>query len=145
MIAHLLDDIRTRNSHYYQANFIKDSYIARDAAIVAKRMAKLDAISEMRVGDFLRLKNGELARVAADWGHYVQPTYGRGPFTESFYLGNGYIEYSGSFNPSIPVTEFRPTGETVCGLIWIFHLDILGAGRRVRAMVPFRVYEQVGR
>jgi len=34
-------------------------------------------------------------------------------------------------------------GEVVYGLIWIFHLDVMGGGRAVRAMIPFRVYEQV--
>jgi hypothetical protein len=145
LLGHLINDLKTRNSHYYQTNCAKDGDIAKDAAIIAKRMAALDAIPGMREGDFLRLKNGELARVAHNWGDSVQPTTGQGQNTESFYLGAGYIEYSGALEPSIPITEFRATGEIICGPIWIFHLDVMGSGRRVRAMAPFRVYEQVER
>jgi len=151
----LIEDLKTRNSHYYKRNRVKDNDIAKDAAIIAGRIAALDSIPGIRVGDFLRLKNGQptqrghdrvingdLARVAHDWGDSVQPSAERGPCARSFYLDDGEVSHSGGLESAIPITDFTRTGESVYGLIWIFHLDVMGGGRAVRAMIPFRVYEQ---
>lgn len=63
---HLIQELKTRNSYFYQSNYVKDDHIAKDAAIIAERMATLDSISDIRVGDFLRLKNGGPARRGHD-------------------------------------------------------------------------------
>lgn len=141
MQEHLIKELKERNWYFYRTNCAKDEHVAEDAGIIAKRMATLDAMLGMRVGDFLRLKNGTLARVANHWGHCVQPSCGR--HSGSFYLADGHVSFSGALEASIPVTEFRPTGETDRGLVWIFHRDVMGADRGVDAMAPFRVYEQV--
>jgi hypothetical protein len=143
MQERLINELKERNWYFYQTNCAEDKHVAEDAGIIAKRMAALDAMPGMRVGDFLRLKDGTLARVAYHWGHCVQPSCSR--HSGSFYLADGYVSYSGGLDASISITEFRLTGETDCGLVWIFHRNFIGAGRGVDAVVPFRVYEQIER
>jgi hypothetical protein len=65
----------------------------RDEQILQKRIQIRQEESDIQVGDFVRLLDGTIKRVAHDWGDRVQLTNGIG--SGSFYLGNGYTSYSG--------------------------------------------------
>jgi hypothetical protein len=137
-----LDALKRDNEYFYACNYTRDAAITKDAETFAKRLATLDAEPGMRCGDFLKLKDGTLRRIAYHWGNGVQPSSGTGD-NGSFYLGNGYCSYSGGLDPSIPVEKFKVTSEVILGRVWIFHEDSAGAGRGIYARLPFRVYEEI--
>lgn len=116
----------------------------RDRAIIAERLAALDKVAGPRVGDFIRVPDGRLTRIAYVWD--LSPDDDKvqtvGAYTEggSFYLGAGYTSYSGGLWPGMPRSALRETDETRDGSVWIFHHDVWGAGRGVHTTVPFRVW-----
>jgi len=125
---------------------------AQDAQILADRTLKLDAIEGPRCGDYLRMPDGELARVAhvypADWDEMagVQPNYTASNWRErfgegSYYLGNGYVSMSGSLGDWIAASRLTLTEETREGSAWFFHRDEHRASNGVNVTLPFRVYE----
>lgn len=89
-----------------------------------------------RVGDFLRLPHGEYVRFTHIWDEHIQ-TYYNG----SFYLGNGYISYSGSLDHGIKKSDILPTTETKEGGVWFFDKDMQRAGGGVDYKITFRVFE----
>jgi hypothetical protein len=119
----------------------------RDAAILADRTAALDAVDGPRCGDYLRMPDGELLRVAhvfpADWEdmHGVQPNCPRHGGEGSFYLGRGYVSYSGSLDPRIDQDRLTLSDETRNGSAWFFHHDHMQAHNGVTVSIPFRVYD----
>lgn len=112
----------------------------RDATILAKRAALLDAIPGPRVGDWIRFEDGSLYRISHLWV-WGDPDDGA-QISEggSWYLGEGYVSFSGALYPSIPLTTLTRTDETRPGSVWFFHHNVSGAGRGVYASLPFRVY-----
>lgn len=125
---------------------------ARDAEILAARIAKLDAIEGPRCGDYLRMPDGEMARVAhvypVDWDemHGVQPNYTASNWRErygegSYYLGSGYVSMSGSLGDWIAATRLTLTDETREGSCWFFHHDHARAHNGVTVTIPFRIYD----
>lgn len=125
---------------------------ARDAAILAERIALLDAVEGPRCGDFLRMPDGTMHRVAhvypADWDDMagVQPNYLANNWRErfgegSYYLGRGYVSMSGSLDGWIAASRLTLTSETREGSAWFFHHDHARAHNGVTVSVPFRVYD----
>lgn len=108
-----------------------------DAAMVAERMATLDAIEGIRVGDWVRFADGTMRRVSHHWGeeYGVQTSDGG-----SFYLGDGYVSFSGSLHPTVPLDSLTPTDEMADGWVWVFHHDMHRAHNGVDVLVPFRVF-----
>lgn len=137
-----IDELKQQNQYFYASNYASDNAIREDAEILAKRVKAFDEKPDMRCGDFLKLKDGTLRRIAHHWGDGVQPSSGNGD-NGSFYLGRGYCSYSGGLDSLIPIEQFKPTGETMMGRVWIFHRDFWGAGRGVYAKTPFRVFEEI--
>lgn len=107
-------------------------------AIVTKRMRLYDQIKGPRVGDYIILKDGTLDRFTHNWGNEIQV----GGMGGSFYLGNGFIEYSGGLDPSISKSEIVPTKQKRSGSVWIFDDDRHVAGGAVYFKVYFRVFKQ---
>ena len=108
----------------------------RDVAIIERRMAELDKQAGPRVGDFVWFADGTRRRIAHDWGDEVQTSTGG-----SFYLGDGYVSFSGSLFPCVAkATLGMKLGGHECGSCWIFHHDSHCAHNGVDAMVPFRVF-----
>ena len=103
-------------------------------------------IQTIRIGDFVLEPGGKCTRVTQVWEYkngkpesvQVGGTYGG-----SFYLGAGYMSYSGGLDPSISVKKLHLTDKTMCGVIWFFNQDRLGEGRGVYYEMDFRVYELV--
>lgn len=113
----------------------------KNAEILADRVTLRDAIDGPRVGDFIITLDGTLKRFTYEWNDGLQTTWkGTGG---SFYLGEGYVSFSGGLNPSIPFENIEATDETRNGSFWFFDLDIRGAGRGVDVETPCRVYKQI--
>jgi len=112
----------------------------RDAFILAFRKAELDKREGPRVGDFVRFPGeAELRRFTHDWGDSIQTSDLLFPHG-SYYLGEGYVSYSGSLDPSIKKAALTLTDEVREGKVWFFHHDQAKAHNGVSAMVTFRVY-----
>ena len=119
-----------------------DTIDLQDKAIIAQRIANYARISGPRVGDFVTFADGKKRRVAhvwpADWNDdnvaRVQTTDGG-----SFYLGDGYISYSGSLYPSIKADTLREVGKRD-GRAWIFHHDWHVADGGVDFQMEFRSF-----
>jgi len=132
---------------------------ARDQEILAQRVAILAGRHEDPiVGDFVRMLDGTLRRFTHRWSEGLQttvPTLREGAEPGgSFYLGHGYVSYSGSLDSTVPLTQLELTNETRPGWVWFFHHDHHTAffhhdhhtaHNGVDVPVEFRVYRQVGR
>lgn len=108
----------------------------RDRALVAERAAAYDRINGPRVGDFVEFADGVIRRVSHVWDNGVQTSDGG-----SFYLGDGYISFSGGLYPQIPFSSLSETGEKRNASVWIFHHDWAKAHNGVGAEIPFRVFK----
>src|SRR4051812_27516804 len=107
-----------------------DTLDTRDQEIVAHRAALLRQHEYPDCGDFIRFTDGITRRVShvypPDWGDMagVQTSDGGG-----FYLGPGFVSFSGSLYVPVPMTSLTLTEETASGRVWVFHHDFRGAGR----------------
>lgn len=116
---------------------------AKDWTIVANREGALDETDEPRIGDYIEFADGITRRVShvyseAEWQHDagVQTTDGG-----SFYLGDGYVSYSGSLYPAVRMTTLtRDFSRGRLGSVWIFHHDHHTAHNGVDTEIKFRVY-----
>jgi hypothetical protein len=111
----------------------------RDLGILHQRALAYDKIPGPRIGDWVRWAGGSYARFCHDWGDQLQTT--DGPNGGSFYLGDGYISYSGGLDPGILKSTLHQTGELKLGSVWFFHHDSAGGGRGVHAQMDFRVFD----
>lgn len=110
-----------------------------DKEILERREALFNARSGPRVGDFVRFPDGTVDRFSHDWGETIQTTKGG-----SFYLGNGYMSFSGGLDPAIDKADLRPTYEMRGGSCWFFHHNYHAAHNGVDVTIPCRVYEYTG-
>jgi hypothetical protein len=116
----------------------------RNAEILNNRIAALDQINGPRVGDFVLMLDGTLRRFTHDWGEDIQTTlFGQEDWQrcQSFYLGEGYVNYSGGLDSAIRKDHLHLTG-TKKGNFWFFKDDIWGAGRGISVSAPCRIYHQ---
>jgi hypothetical protein len=116
----------------------------RDEKILRERVQLLGRSNGTpREGDYVRFADGVERRVSfvtpPEWLpeiDSVQTSDGG-----SFYLGDGYVSFSGGLHPGIPRASLHPTGEQRQGGVWFFHHDHWRAGNGVGAIVDFDVYE----
>lgn len=118
---------------------MKENHRPENESILAERINVFDAISGPRVGDWLDFGDGHIVRIAHHWGDSVQPACGNGD-TGSFYLGSGFLSYSGSLEPGIDVTRLSSTGNSRSGNVWFFDRDYHRAGGAVYFPAQFRVF-----
>lgn len=114
--------------------------------ILATRFTKYNQRKGARVGDYLRLWAGpgpcpahrnEFTRFTHDWGDSLQTG---GHSGSSYYLGDGYLSYSGSLDSGISRASLIQTNYTKMGDVWFFDEDWAGAGRGVNFEIPHRVF-----
>jgi hypothetical protein len=118
---------------------------AQDQKILEDRMARREAALHPEVpavGDWVRLPDGGMTRVAEIWQEIgIQLSWS---MTSGFYLAEfGNLNYSGTLlnNPSMHKLEkFSLTEETRTGHVWFFHHDRHVAGNAVQAFVNLRVW-----
>jgi len=110
--------------------------------ILSDRMAAFNRRAGARVGDWLKLDPPDprcpaYTRFTHDWGDSIQT----GGQDGSFYLGNGYLSYSGGLDPGISHGDLLLTDDVKEGSCWFFDGDMSGAGRGVGFRVPMRVFK----
>lgn len=114
----------------------------KDTAILAERQAAILAESRIKQGDFIRFNDGVVMVVAHVWRDKndnpksIQPARGG-----SLYLGNGYMEFSGSPESGIDYSHFRATDETISGECWFFHHNYATAGGGIEVTASRHVWE----
>jgi hypothetical protein len=115
--------------------------------LATRRIIDLDAVEGPRVGDFVRYENGRMERVSHIWDFTDEdPSFVPQAQTSesgSFYLGHGYVSFSGGLNPGVKVSELRLTDEKKLGSVWMFNHDVRRAHNGVDFNIEFRVYEVV--
>ncbi len=119
----------------------------RDSQIRAHRLAALDAVPGIRVGDVIVFADGKPRRAAHVWEAYpagpgydaqpakVQPTTGG-----SFHLSSGNVSFSGGLDNAVPLDTLTLTGETRDESVWFFHHDRWQAHNGVHTTIPVRVF-----
>ena len=120
--------------------------IVNQNKILADRMAEYNLIPGARVGDWIREPDGRMSRATHDWNQDGEMSetiqHGGGEFGQ-FYLGSGYISYSGGLDTGIKKNQLRQTEEMKPGKVWFFKDDYHTAHNGIEFMVDFRVYEVV--
>jgi hypothetical protein len=119
----------------------------QDNAIAEERQAAFLNRQEIKSGDFIRFPDGTLKRVAHVWKdendkpESIQPTMYEAGRDWSFYLGEGWMSFSGSLNTGIAASHFRKTDELMQGTCWFFHHDYATAGGAVYYKINCRVWQ----
>lgn len=108
--------------------------------ILKNRMTKYNKVTGPRVGDWIREHSGRMTRATHDWGNGSIMQHGGGEHGR-FYLGDGYLSYSGSLDTGIKKADLMRTDEVKPGSIWFFKRDYHTAHNGIDYMVDFRVYE----
>lgn len=106
------------------------------------RMNKYNQITGPRVGDWIREPSGRMTRATHDWGNDSIMQHGGGEFGQ-FYLGDGYISYSGGLETGIKKASLKLTDEVKPGKVWFFKNNWPKVDNGIDYMVDFRVYEVV--
>jgi len=121
---------------------MKPKFDDRDQGILDERRRNWNRHEGPRVGDFVLMPDGIARRFCHDWGDKIQitPTEKSG----SFYFGNGFADYSGALEPSIPKSELQQTDGKRNGRFWFFHHDHPQAHNGVYFTIPCRVYSYAG-
>lgn len=115
-----------------------------DAQILRQRTAALDTIEGPRCGDFIRFANDIERRISHLWTEMED--YGMEDAAQtsdggSFYLGDGYVSFSGALYGGTPIEKLRLTEDKKLGSVWFFHHNVQKAHNGVNTTLPFRIYE----
>lgn len=115
----------------------------RDEQILLERVGRRAHINGPRVGDFVIRTTGEVLRFTHDHGDRLQVSVKEQ--SGSFYFdASGYLDYSGSLDPAIKKSNLHVLPELREGACWFFHHNQPRAHNGVAALIPCRVYEEVG-
>jgi len=115
----------------------------RDLKILVVRKRALRRKKAIKSGDFVVFTDGTTRRVSHVWKdsknrpEFIQTSDGG---DMSFYLGEGYMSFSGGLHPSLPASLFTKTDEFRDGYCWFFHHDYATAHNGVHATVPCPVW-----
>lgn len=109
-----------------------------DLRILADRVAAWNAVPGPRVGDYVEMPAGDNFRISYCWSDAVQISD-----CGSFHLDRGFMTFSGSLYPAVPVDKIVDTGRTKVGTAWFFHHGQARAHNAVQVRVPCRVYRHV--
>lgn len=122
---------------------MRPTFDQRDEEIRTRRAASLLA-NPINVGDFVTFLDGTTRRVSYVWpGDDDKPGSIQTSDEGSFYLGDGYVSFSGSLRQGVPFATLADTGDTHDGSVWFFHHDYHQAHNGVDATVKFRVWREV--
>lgn len=118
----------------------------RDKALLVRKTTELDAIPGPRVGDYIVFADGVARRISHIWDWNVPEEVSIQTSTDgSFYLGSGYMSFSGSLYSGVPGTSLTLTSERRKGSAWFFHHDHAQANNGVYVDVDCRVYTSTER
>jgi hypothetical protein len=119
---------------------------ARDAEIVAERVALYALRKGPRVGDWVVFADGTIRRISyrwtdgTGWDGGTQTSDLGGLCAGNYHLGKAGVSFSGGLHPHVPTDTLTDSGQLHDATAWIFHHDHSGAGRGVYFPAPFRVY-----
>jgi hypothetical protein len=114
---------------------------ARDTEILAQRRRDLCTVLGPRVGDFVRFADDIVRRISYIWTDEHGEAFNVQTSEDgSFYLGNGYVSFSGSLHDGVKPHTLRDSGRKMLGSVWFFHHDQRMAHNGVDAEIPFRLY-----
>jgi hypothetical protein len=114
---------------------------ARDTEILAQRIYAFEQVTGPRVGDYVRFADDVTRRISYIWrdehdqAFNVQTSDGG-----SFYLGNGYVSFSGGLYDGVEPSSLSGGDRKMLGSVWFFHHDQHMAHNGVDAEIPFRLY-----
>jgi hypothetical protein len=108
----------------------------RDATILAKRVAAFDPTEGPREGDYVEFSDGVTRRISYVWPSAVQTSD-----SGSFYLGNGYMSFSGGLYSTVPTETLTLTDAVREAWAWFFHHDQREAHNSIHVRVPVRVWK----
>ncbi len=114
----------------------------RNLSIRRTRTLLRDQVEGPRIGDFIGMEDGTLRRFTHDWDEAGLQVTSKG-MAGSFYLGKGYLEYSGGLDPIVPLAHIQEVSGEKDGACWFFDHDIKGAGRGVDTHIPCRIFKEV--
>jgi hypothetical protein len=112
----------------------------QDQAILTKRITSLQAITTPTVGDFVRFTDGIERRISHVWDFGDDSSQAQTSDGGSYYLGDGYVSFSGGLYLGVPLTTLTDTGERKDGAVWFFHHDRWTAHNGIDVSAPFRVW-----
>lgn len=110
----------------------------RDRLILRERMAAHEAGDGPQVGDFVTFAGGTRRRLSRLWPDGFQTSdVGSG----SYYLGPGYVSYSGGLYTACPIDSLTYANSHAIGMVWFFHHDDHRAHNGVEAVGSFRMWD----
>lgn len=117
----------------------------RDSEILKARSVAFLARREVKAGDYIRFADGTLRRVSHVWtGENDQPESIQTDcpeFGSSFYLGDGWMSFSGGLHPGVPASTLTRTQELISGKCWFFHNDFAYRDNGVYISIPCPVWD----
>ena len=109
----------------------------QNETLFAERVARFNARTGPRVGDFAIFPDGHEERFSHDWQELGLQTSRGG----SWYLAiDGFVSFSGGLNPTIPLARIEPADERRAGAFWFFDRAWARAHSAVYVSVECRVY-----
>jgi len=112
---------------------------SRDQDILDERQAAYLKGDGPMVGHWVRFADGVMRRISYIWPD--EPPSIQTSDGGNWYLGKGYMSFSGGLYRSVPSTTFRRTDEIKYGRAWFFHHDYPRAFGGVDVTVPCPVWE----
>lgn len=114
----------------------------RDIEIFTQREAEYKKAPGPRVGHFVRFADGVERRISHVWSDEKdQPISIQTSADGSFYLGTGYMSFSGSLYVGVPAATLRKTEGTKFGRAWFFHHDFRTADNAVHVDVECPIWD----
>jgi len=110
---------------------------ARDEEILLARYTAYMALAEPSIGDWVRFRDGVGRRIGHVWWDGAIQTSRNG----SFYLGEGYVSFSGELYRSIPSSTLTLSKDRQVGSFWFFHHDRQEASNGVTFNVECRIWD----
>jgi len=107
-----------------------------NAEILRERMEIYNKKESARVGDFLKLPNGDYHRFSYNWGDQLQTSSGG-----SYYLSVGSISMGGSLDSGVKRDDLIQLDEMREGEVWFFSRNEARAHNGVYFKTHFRVFE----
>lgn len=108
----------------------------KDSAIYETRNKWYQEQSKPTVGDFIRYPNGKYERISYVWPDKAQTTD-----DGSFYLGDGYVSYSGGLFSGVKTNTLSlNNNEKQLGRFWFFHHNDRKAHNSVECILKCRVW-----
>ena len=110
----------------------------RDEELLKQRSATFLERKYIKSGDFVRFADGTIRRVSHVWTD--EPVGIQTSDNGSWYLGNGYMSFSGGLFCPIPAASMTRTDETMSGACWFFHHDFAYRDNGIYTSIPCPVW-----